>query len=1338
MRSPLHSRISDLRGRVRRLLALHGLSLVVAGLAVFTLLACLADWSIHLAREVRVALLLTFVGLAGYLLMRYVIAPLVVRFRDLDIALKIENRWPGLNDRLASTIQFLDLERAGVGDRDDLLGSKALRDATVKQTLAETASIDFREVVDPRPARKAMLIGSAAVALGLGVFALDTRLGSLAVKRLFLPFASNPWPQMTHLAILQAPAKVAKGEPFVLEVGVASYERAPSFAKVTYTYEDGEKATESLRPDAKNRFHGRKEAAEKSFTFTVAAGDDKTADRKVLVVPAPVVTATTVKLTYPAYTAMPPQTLATVKNTITAVRGTIVEIVATANKPIASASLTRVEGQKPLAARVDAAKPNTLSAKFTLEDSGPLTFALNDTEGFHSQEKDAVRLDLRAIKDEAPKVVIEEPTNDKDVTPNADVPLEISADDDFGLGNVRLVYKSSVNGSEPVNEVIVPLWAATEGTKEKPAAPAKHHAVMYRWKLEPLKLPVGTLLTFHADSRDLDNLKGPNVGKSRELHLRIVSPDQLAAQIESQRREIREEIERTLTMQKQALAPVRDAVRTLDKTDQLDAARREEVKNAEPIQQQITDRIANKTDGLEAKIRKHLEELENLKIDNPDAKSQMQGMLESVEKLRDENLSPAEQGLTRAAKTFDQQNGEKSPTGEQPKDQNQAGTAAQKSEAAKAQEKATGTQGKSAKSDAAKSDASAKQGEPKAGESSKPDASAKSGESSKSDAAAKSGEMSKSEAAKSGESSKSDATAKSGESKSGESSKSDASAKSGESKSASAKSQPSGKSSPQKGGEPKADSASPPQAPSSVKDSLKEAEKNQKAIADGLQRMKDELGEFETYRGVVDDAKKLLKEHEAAMKAATEMAQKPDLADKPADALTPQQKNDLAAPAEQQKEAATNLSNLENKMDELAKKLEASDPASAAALKDAAQQSRERGTAGKMEKAAQSMEKNQMGQAQADQKQAQQDLKKLVDNLQNRRENELARLVKDLKDAEKEMQNLSKRQQQNKDQTAKAKENQDQQARKDQLQKLAKEQKQIAQDLKKQLLKLQKARVDAAAQAGEKAAAKMAQAGQQQEEDDPDDAAKMQEEALAGLEEAQDEIEEARKDAEEQLAMEQLSKIKDNLLGLSDRQAKMAVEITEYDTAKAAKGLTLAQRAGVRSLGRVQEALKDETDELTERLDAAPAFALQLKKAANQMGDAAKKLQGIQTDMETQKVAQSAHKKVKQLIDALNPNSDEEQKDGQKPSPPGGQPGQPGLQPRNRGDGISLAAQLRVLKSLQVEINDRTEAIDEIKTRKKSLTADQQAELEGLSDDQRKIADLARDLTKPKKSDGEQ
>jgi len=57
------------------------------------------------------------------------------------------------------------------------------------------------------------------------------------------------------------------------------------------------------------------------------------------------------------------------------------------------------------------------------------------------------------------------------------------------------------------------------------------------------------------------------------------------------------------------------------------------------------------------------------------------------------------------------------------------------------------------------------------------------------------------------------------------------------------------------------------------------------------------------------------------------------------------------------------------------------------------------------------------------------------------------------------------------------------------------------------------------------------------------------------------------------------------------------------------------------------------------------------------------------------------------------------------------------------------------------EINDRTEELDDIRARLKEkggITAAQEQELSRLENDQRSIADLARDLTRPKRDDGEE
>ena len=86
----------------------------------------------------------------------------------------------------------------------------------------------------------------------------------------------------------------------------------------------------------------------------------------------------------------------------------------------------------------------------------------------------------------------------------------------------------------------------------------------------------------------------------------------------------------------------------------------------------------------------------------------------------------------------------------------------------------------------------------------------------------------------------------------------------------------------------------------------------------------------------------------------------------------------------------------------------------------------------------------------------------------------------------------------------------------------------------------------------------------------------------------------------------------------------------------------------------------------------------------------------------------------------------------------GGEGNQGGGAGGDGGDGIPPAAQVKMLKSLQEEINERTEYFDELRRRKRELTPDQSEELVRLETDQGTLADLARDLTKPRHEDGDE
>ncbi|WP_406696676.1 DUF4175 family protein [Singulisphaera sp. Ch08] len=979
MVTSLESRIATLRAQVRRVLALHGMSWVIGLVVPIIIFVGLLDWMVHLDSLVRLAALVGLIGYGFWLSFRYVITPLVLRFPDLDIAMRIEERWPGLNDRLASTVQFLRMS-----SDDDRFGSPLMREATIRQTLVETQSIDFREVIEPKPVVRALGAASAALILGLTFLLAAPNLSTIALKRLFQPFGSTRWPQQTHLSLLdrETPNKVARGEPFTLGVRIGKGETVPASARATYRFANGEVVTEPLRAVEGGIFRGRLESVERDFNFSVAAGDDSTSIRNVAVrvVPPPALKQVAIRLIPPAYTAIAPFTLAAGNTQIRAVEGTQIEITATANKPIRTASLHLGESTAQQAVTFDQARTR-LTTNFVVATSLPFWFELHDTDGFANRE--APRYDVRAIRDEAPRVVIDQPPNDRDVPAKAVVPVQFTVDDDYGIQAAKILYQTASGGSEPTNVVVLPLWDA-KGLP--PGQPAKHQEVAYEWNLAPLNLPPGSVITFHAEALDIDNLKGPNLGKSRELRLRIVSEEEIARQLDDQRREIREETARILAMEKQAQVPVNDALRKLETTDALDQPAQDELKNAEMIQRQVASRINSHTDGLDQKINRFLDDLKNFKVPNPDAAKQMQEMQAGVERIRDKHLGPAEQGLTHAAKNLEEAQAAK------PKSSQNQGEVARPTPDAEPGREQPAQDASPSKADGQSAAATKKASQDRA--------KATTGQPSPDQPGTK----------------KADGQEPSKEG-----------------------TQPTPDSANPKGGTDDPAKANPqPQPPRNrfseiARNNLKESGTNQQAIADELQKMLDGLREFETYRSVVKDAQNLLKEQEQTMKQTADAASKAELMGKTPENLTPEQKADLANLADRQGNVSRGLQGLQEQMNEMAKKLEESDPLAAAALREAADESRKKETAAKMGETADRLAKNQMGEARAGQEQARQELKDLVDSIQNRRERELARLVKELKNAEAELKALKERQTQNLKKTEAARKNQDAKQRADDL-----------------------------------------------------------------------------------------------------------------------------------------------------------------------------------------------------------------------------------------------------------------------------------------------------------------
>ncbi len=204
--NPLLRRLAILRVKVRLLDGWQGICAVITlvltvGVSVGTL-----DYFVHLPTLARAAVLVGLLIGAAAIVYRYLVRPFGKPCDNLNLALRIEEEFPELNDALASTVQFLNMTKE---EQARLGASESMRARTVAEMIERSARYDFACILNRRAG---VLFGVAAVcALGVAGWlgAAHSASAQTAFWRLVEPFGMHTW---TKVAVLRpAPAEANDG-----------------------------------------------------------------------------------------------------------------------------------------------------------------------------------------------------------------------------------------------------------------------------------------------------------------------------------------------------------------------------------------------------------------------------------------------------------------------------------------------------------------------------------------------------------------------------------------------------------------------------------------------------------------------------------------------------------------------------------------------------------------------------------------------------------------------------------------------------------------------------------------------------------------------------------------------------------------------------------------------------------------------------------------------------------------------------------------------------------------------------------------------------------------------
>ncbi len=353
-RVSLTDRLAEL-GRSRKRTAIaSGVFTFLATLIGLTTLAGVADAAWHWAPVYRALALVLILTAAGVVWLRSVACPWRYRTDALSMALELEERFATFNDSLASAVSFLaaDAEPKPPGVSNRLLQT------AVRLAERKAARLPIDNIVPSGAFWRSFWLTMLVLMVSVPLVFWDSSRAATAFIRLADPFGSHPWPTKTQVEILvpEFPIRIAKGDALDVKFAVRGVLAGPAILQVRVT-DGGE--FEAVFPLALNndldypgaavvetRLDGARLA--NHFAIRILANDADTGWHDITVVPPPRLVpldgrpSPQIVAWRPAYTNVPSGSLPDGAAVIEVPVGTRLQFQAATDVPLSAAVLTYI------------------------------------------------------------------------------------------------------------------------------------------------------------------------------------------------------------------------------------------------------------------------------------------------------------------------------------------------------------------------------------------------------------------------------------------------------------------------------------------------------------------------------------------------------------------------------------------------------------------------------------------------------------------------------------------------------------------------------------------------------------------------------------------------------------------------------------------------------------------------------------------------------------------------------------------------------------------------------------------------------------------------------------
>ena len=583
IRTPLRR----LRSKARALLVFQRSALIgatlLAALAAFTLL----DYLLRFPLIIRGTVLIATIAVLFWFIRTRIRPALFFAPRLTDLALRVEQRYPALQGRLASALEFADWSDDGPSKASQMIGEtgRGLARIVVERTAADMNQVRPSELIRPAGAKRSGAALLGILALLIAAFVLSPAMFSTGASRTLAPWAGAEWPKRTGIADATETEVHPTGRALPLRAVLTRSPRSADRTDVFVQYRltsDGE--TGPLRRELLTHqtreittadgtsgplFERLLEPMAEQIEYRFTTEDDSTEWKRVRLVPAPSIVNAQLTITPPDYALalassegqlVEPRTIDLGPGTDDravapgALVGSRLELTLDFNKDarvVGSLARFFVEAED-LTIEPSLNEPATsYTARFTLRDSIRLQLDLIDEHGIGADDTAVYRFD--ALADRPAAATIVNPPTDRSVLPSAVLMVRAEGRDDVGLSRIAIEQQrhtaAGAPGSEPSGPggAIEPVGEPTIAS-ERAASGQRLLTTEYELDLATIEnLSPGDEVHLVALATDVLTASIPEALPTRSpvRTLRVISEEQLVAEIRDSLSAVRESAIRT-------------------------------------------------------------------------------------------------------------------------------------------------------------------------------------------------------------------------------------------------------------------------------------------------------------------------------------------------------------------------------------------------------------------------------------------------------------------------------------------------------------------------------------------------------------------------------------------------------------------------------------------------------------------------------------------------------------------------------------------------------------------------------------------------------------------------